>query len=226
MTRLFSSLLLTLVTSTLTLTSWAATLTASDTLIIKEIDNKVIDHGYITNKSTFSIEQGKHAVIVQYKDVYEDPDLGDEVVIKSNNFVILFNVTDEKKLRLKTPTLNTMAQANAFSSSPKLLLLDEKNNKLKLEIVGVSDYKLTQEVNKAVNTYSAKQNNTKKITPTIKEPSILNKSTVTPTQHSLNSTTTSNTLLQVNALTMLKYWWENASIEEKKNFKQHVNSKN
>jgi len=203
LTRFFYSLCLVLLTSTVSLSLWAATLTVSDNLIVTEIDNKVVEHGLLSKKAIFSLNKGTHAFIVFYKDVFEDFDIAEERVIKSKDFVVKFTLLDEQHLKLTTAVIKNLAQAEFFSKSPKLIIKDEHNNAIELELEDVSDYKIAQQVDIAVSAYASKN-------------SIKN-----GTEPQMN-----NTSIQVNSLTMLKYWWQNTSDEEKKYFKEYINPKN
>jgi len=201
------------------LTLWATTLTVSDNLIVTEIDNKIVDHGFIGKKSSFSLNSGTHAVIIHYKDVFEDLDFAEDRVVKSKEFVVKLTIKKEKQLNLSTVAIKNLAQAESFSKSPELLLKDENNKQLKIELENVSDYKIAQQVDIAVNTYASKQaiKNDKK--PTLEKAATVSNSTPPSQKQQV-----SNTLIQVNSLVMLKYWWKNASNEEKKHFKQYLST--
>ncbi len=221
MTRFFYALCFVLLTSTVSFTLWATTLTVSDNLIVTEIDNKIVEHGLLGKKSTFSLNPGKHALIVHYKDVFEDLDFAEDRVVKSKEFVVKLSVFQEKQLKLVTVDIKNLAEAETFSKSPELILKDEDNKQLKIELANISDYKIAQQVDIAVNTYASK-----KTIKNDKEP-ILAKTAEVSKQVAPASLIkqTSNTLIQVNSLAMLKYWWQNASKEEKKHFKRYTTTK-
>jgi len=220
LTRLFYSLCLFLLTSTVSLTLWAATLTVSDDLIVTEVDNKVVDHGLLGEKSTFSLSKGSHALIVFYKDVFEDLDFAEERVVKSKDFVIKFTITDQEELSLATVGIKNLAQAESFAKSPELDIIDERSRPIEIELENVSDYKIGQQVDIAVSAYESKQNSNNKGVVLAKTAAVSKPATPANKNQQL-----SNTLIQVNSLAMLKYWWQNASDEEKKHFKQYITVK-
>jgi len=217
LTRFFYSLCLALLTSTVPLTLWAATLTISDNLIVSEIDNKIVEHGLLGKKSTFTLNKGKHALIVFYKDVFEDLDFAEDRVVKSKDFVVKFTITEEKQLKLTTVAIKNLAQAESFSKSPELVLKDESNKLIEVELENVSDYKIAQQVDIAVSTLASKQSINNDKEPAL-EKAVVSKTIPMP----IKEQQTSNTLIQINSLAMLKYWWQNASDEEKKHFKQYI----
>lgn len=220
MTRIFYIFCFTFLATALSPTSSAATLTVSDNLIVSEVDDKKVEHGFISKKSTFTLMQGEHALVVRYKDVFEDLDFAEDRVVESQSFVVKFHVVDEKQLNLTTVAVNNLAQAKSFSKSPELVLKDERNKQIKMELENVSDYKVAKQVDIAVNTYVSKQAIEQDKKTVMAETAVVSKS-ITP---STNKPQATNILIQVNALAMLKYWWQNASDEEKKHFKQYTAS--
>lgn len=221
MTRFFYSLCFALFTSTASLTLWATTLTVSENLIVTEIDNKIVDHGLLGTKSIFSLSKGSHALIVFYKDVFEDIDFAEDRLVESKDFVVKFTVSEEKQVNLATVAINNLAQAESFAKSPELIIKNERNKQIKIELANVSEYKIAQQVDLAVNTYASKQNIKNDQGTTLAETATLNM----PTTSSNINQQTNNTLIKVNSLAMLKYWWQNASAEQKKYFQQHISVK-
>jgi uncharacterized protein YccT (UPF0319 family) len=222
LTRFLYSLCLFLVTSIVSLSLWAATLSVSDNLIVTQIDNKSVDHGMLGNKSTFSVNKGSHALIIFYKDVFEDVDFAEDRVIKSKDFVVKFSIKEEKQLNLATIAIKNLAQAESFSKSPTLVIKDERNKIIEIELENVSDYKIAQQVDIAVNTYASNQNIKNDKTPKLAKKDVVSK----PIILTSNKQQTGNTLIQVNSLNMLKYWWQKASVQEKNQFKQNITSEN
>lgn len=199
------------------MTSLANTLNVSDNLIVSEIDNKTIEQGFFGNKNTFPISLGEHAIIVHYKDVFEDLNFAEDRVVKSKDFVVKFTLLEQGQFTLNTTNINNLAEAERFSKNPKLTLTDQQNNSVALTLENVADYKIAQQVNKAVSSYVNKQ--------AIQEYKSLQKeetSEKTTVSTGGQQETSSNTLIQINALPMLKYWWKNASTDEKKHFKDFL----
>jgi len=171
----------------ISLSLWATTFNVSDNLIVSEIDNKIVEHGLLSKQSTFTLNPGKHVIVVYYKDVFEDLDFAENRVVKSKDFVAKFSVTEETHLELTTIPIKNLAQAESFS-------------------------RIAQQVNIAVDKAIVEQT------------SIANNLTTTniSSPSPVKTQSVSNTLIQVNALTMLKYWWQNTSSEERESFKQHI----
>jgi uncharacterized protein YccT (UPF0319 family) len=184
----------------------AATVNVSDNLIVSEVNDKTVDNGFISKKSSFELSQGNHALVVRYKDVFEDLDFAEERRVESQDFVVKFTITNQKELELSTIKIKNIAAADNFIKLPKLILQDGQNNQLNLTLEKVADYKLAKQVDLAVNALASNQ--------TIQTKSATLKSATVMTEKP------TNTSIQVNSLVMLKYWWQNASRDEKKRFKQ------
>jgi uncharacterized protein YccT (UPF0319 family) len=184
----------------------ATTVNVSDNLIVSEVNNTSVDNGFISKQSSFELKQGNHALVLRYKDVFEDLEFAEDRLVKSQDFVVKFTITDQEQLKLSTIKIKNLAAAENFIKSPKLKLKDGQNNQLKVTLEKVSDYKLAKQVDRAVSALALNQT-----IPT--KNSALTTSNVTTEKQA-------NTSIQLNSLTMLKYWWQNASMDEKQRFVQ------
>ena len=229
MARFFYSLSLTLLTSVISVAVSATTLNVFDNLTVTEINNKIVEHGLLNTKSTFVLSRGSHALLLHYKDVFEDLEFAEYRVVESKPFVVKFTVNNEVSLNLNTTVINNLAQAESFAKAPALLLSDESQKEIDIVLTSVNDYKISQQVDIALNTYSKQSNQsneTDKDTSNLPTTTV-NKAIQVKASSSILATPTvikksGNTLIQVNSLNMLKYWWQNASNEEKKKFKRYI----
>lgn len=211
MTRLFNvqSLAALFICSSLSAISTqalAATVNVSDNLVVSAVNDKRIDNGFLDKKSSFELNQGNHALILRYKDVFEDLEFNEERRVESQDFVVKFTITDQEQLKLSTVKIKDLAAAENFKRSPELQLKDGHDNQLSLSLEEVSDYKLAKQVDLAVSALA-----TNKIVQT--------QSSALPAASPLTEQQAS-TSIHVNSLAMLKYWWQNASTDEKKRFKE------
>jgi len=215
LTRFFYIFLITFAVSLCSFKAFATKLEVADNLIIIEVDDRVIDHGFIGNKSTFDLTQGQHALVVKYKDVFEDFDLGQDRVVESQEFVVKFSVSDQQKLTLTTTKISNLRQAEKFSKLPQLLLVDENRRAQTVSLAKVSDYKLAKQVNQAVNSLvESKKTHQQAV---LAKPAIGQTAVAKQTQQISN-----NEALSVNSLVMLQYWWKTASPEQKNQFKAMI----
>lgn len=192
--------------STISTQALAATVNVSDNLVISAVNDKRIENSFLHKKSSFELNQGEHALILRYKDVFEDLEFNEERRVESQDFVVKFTITDQEQLELSTVKIKDLAAAENFKKSPELQLKDDNNNQLSLSLEEVSDYKLAKQVDIAVSALA-----TNKVIQT--QGSGLPAATVLTDKQT-------GTPIRVNSLDMLKYWWQNASTDEKKRFKE------
>lgn len=192
--------------STISTQALAATVNVSDNLVVSAVNDKRIENSFLHKKSSFELNQGEHALILRYKDVFEDLEFNEERRVESQDFVVKFTITDQEQLELSTVKIKDLAAAENFKKSPELQLKDDNNNQLSLSLEEVSDYKLAKQVDIAVSALA-----TNKVIQT--QGSGLPAATVLTDKQT-------GTPIRVNSLDMLKYWWQNASTDEKKRFKE------
>lgn len=215
MTRFFYIFLISFAVSLGSFKAFATNLQVADNLIIIEVDDKVIEHGFIGKQTTFDLSQGQHALVVKYKDVFEDFDLGQERVVESQEFVVKFSVSNQQKLTLSTTKIGNLPAAEKFSKLPKLLLVDENRRAQTVSLAKVSDYKLARQVNQAVSSIVESKKAPQQAVSV--KPEITQTLTANQSQKIAN-----NEALPVNSLVMLQYWWQTASPEQKRQFKAMI----
>lgn len=212
--------MLTLTTSLfLPLVALATTLTVSDNLIVSEIDDKKVENSFLSNQSTFSFSQGEHALILRYKDVFEDIEFAEDKLVESKKFVVKFTSLNEQNLILTTAEIKNLAAAEIFSKSPELILTDENKKQLPIKFETVEDYKLAKQVDIAINSQEPIQDVTYKANP-----ELTTTAAISSAKEVSSTKTTDNTLSQIQSLKMLKYWWNKASAQEKQAFQHYIES--
>jgi uncharacterized protein YccT (UPF0319 family) len=186
----------------------AASLTVTDNLVLRDVDDKAVEHGFLSKKQTIDLTQGEHALVIKYKDVFEDLDMGEDRLVKSDYFVVKLVVKNQQKLFLSTSKISDLASAERFAKNPELVLLDENKQEMVLELETLSDYKLGQQVTKVVTTLSS--------------PAVIaqtNGTTSTSGTQDFNN----QVINKVDTVPMLKYWWQKASKDEKEDFLNFIN---
>ena len=209
---------------------FAAQLKVADNLEIKELNDKPIAQGFFKNNRNLQLSSGKQALVVRYKDVFEDEDLGQDRVIESDYFVIFFNVTMQNTLRLKTAKVSGIDQAERFSYAPEVVLHDDKNNSLELTLENYKDYQLSREVNKVivnlpdeVSQLAEKSSQSQVIQSSNELADDVANDNVSKDIAQVSTLPTSEEVLsKVDSLPMLKYWWQKASAQDKQAFLQFI----
>jgi uncharacterized protein YccT (UPF0319 family) len=199
-----------LLCSFITLNVSAAKLTITDNLVLRDIDDKAVEQSFLSTQQTVELTQGQHTLVIKYKDVFEDLDMGEERLVKSDYFVVKFQVENQQALFLSTIKINNLAQAERFVRSPELTLIDEHDNALILALEKLSDYELSKQVTKVVTTLSVPvvvTKNTNETTNIAKETQDFNQKVIN----------------EVDAVPMLKFWWHKASKNEQEDFLHFIN---
>lgn len=190
----------------------AATLTYSDNLIIRDIDDQAVEHNLFSQKKAFKLSQGIHTIVLKYKDVFEDIDFAEDRLVKSDYFVVKFTIKNHQDLFLSTTKISNLAQAERFIKSPELMMVDNNKQELMLTLEKLSDYELAKQVTKVVTSIS---------TPNVKKLSTEKTSKNTVLDNEFNE----KVIKEVDAVPMLKYWWEKATEAQKASFLQFVDDK-
>ncbi|GAW96211.1 uncharacterized protein family UPF0319 [Colwellia marinimaniae] len=183
----------------------ATKLTVADNLLVRDIDDKAVEHGFFSSKQTMQLSQGKHVLVVKYKDVFEDLDFAEERLVQSDYFVVKFTVDKQLTLVLSTNNIADLAAAERFVKTPELILVDEDKEEVVLALEKLTDYELTKKVNQVITTLSLPVVSTQGGNTAIKLDTI---------EYDFNK----KVLNQVDAVPMLKYWWQKASRDEKEQF--------
>jgi uncharacterized protein YccT (UPF0319 family) len=199
-----------LLCSFVTLNASAATLTIADNLVIRDIDDKSVEQGFLSSSQVFQLTQGQHVLVLKYKDVFEDLDFAEDRLVKSDYFVVKFSVENQQELLLSTSHINDLVAAERFVKSPELMLSDEREQEVVLNLETLSDYELAKQVTKVVTTLSA--------------PAVISQSNNKIANNTINDQAFSTQVINnVDTVHMLKYWWHKASKNEKESFLNFIN---
>ena len=104
----------------------ATKLSVENSLMVKEIDNKIVSQGFLSQTTTFELSKGDHVVVLKYKDVYENLDFGDEELVESPLFVVKFSTNNETKVTINTPKIRNLNVAKHYAKMPKVLVNDNE----------------------------------------------------------------------------------------------------
>ena len=187
----------------------ATKLTLAHNLILHDVDDKAVEHGFLSKKQSINLTQGEHTLVIKYKDVFEDLDFAEERLVTSDYFVVKFTLDKQQALFLSTSNIRGLAAAERFANAPEVILLDEKKQEVVLALETLSDYKLAKQVTKVITTLS--------------EPVVTTQSNNTAINVTTNEQVFNNKVIEnLNAVPMLKYWWQKASHAEKASFIEFI----
>jgi len=230
--RFFFTKIITMLLLLLSFVSSATTIEVAKNLEIKEVNDKPFSEGFFSNNKSIKIpaeqlnQQTTQTIVVRYKDVFEDFELGQDRVVETEYFVIKFALDKQSVLKLKTTTINDISEAESFVSKPEVMLVSNNGVSIPLELETYADYKLKREVTKVVATLPIDVSD-KPLSPKAEEKiavaidndiADLDVRTETNDIDNRSQEFTEKVMDKVNTLPMLKYWWQKASAKEKADF--------
>lgn len=236
MIRTFLLKLIVSVSLFINFTTMAITIEVADNLEIKEVNDNSFNEGFFSKNKLIHItpEQLKlkstQTIVVRYKDVFEDFDLGQDRVIETEYFVIKFTPNGSQTYRLKTVLINDISDAEAFVSKPEVMLVSKTGQSIPLELETYADYKLAREVTRVVATLPADSLADSPVTIDDEKIAVavdndiadLEVETTSKINDTRSQEFTNNVINKVDTLPMLKYWWQKATTKEKAAFVEFI----
>ena len=199
------------------------TFIAPEALLVKEVDGKRISKSFFDKTTKVKLTKGINIVVLQYEDVFENLEISFDNfdTVKSEKFVIKFRVENQQQLTLSTPEIEDIFAAKKFAKSPEVFLLDENKQKIQLSYESFARYKARKEL---AEMKALANESTTSIAPNVAvtAPMSMNIPTV-PTQVSTQTLVKAPKNAQMpQSLSMLKFWWNNASKTEQETFKAFI----
>jgi len=177
--------------------SIAAEFTVPAQFQVLKIDGEKYTGSFFESTTTVNLTNGKHVVLLRYNELFEDADNDDHVKVKSEPFVVIFNMQD-KPLFVVAKEFADERAARQFALSPNVSLKTNNNTTHPSESLLLSQFETRQYqqvVSKHVEVISSEDNK-------------IERSADIQTSTAKNS----------RALDMLLYWWSQASKEDKAAF--------
>lgn len=192
MIKLFACALL------LPMSVFAAVLKAPDELVFLAVNDQQVEKSWFSSANEVTLSLGKNVVKLKYLDLFE-VDYDQHEIVESEPFWLEINVIDaDKPLKIMFNKPDSVAAAKAFVSAPtKQLTLDGGHQQQ-----NIFASKPHQIVNKIDSNHSAAEQ--------VNQPLPL---------HVKASTQQGS---EPNALNMLEFWWQQASIEQQKAFLNQI----
>ncbi len=205
--------------------SYANTLVVPALFEVLKVDGKKFDSGFFRTEQSIKLVNGQHVILLRYEELFEDMENDDHTIVKSEPFVVMFNINQVPLKLVAKPNIDE-ADALKFIEKPKVSLVDKNNTPVNSTTMLLSEFEqdqfqqvLAEKVVKASamndNKASVKTNHSK---PTI----AANVNTMSDSKSSTNKEAkvqpVSSNVQDSRALDMLNYWWQQASAEQKQMF--------
>lgn len=123
------SMMKTAVAASLVLSAVVAPLASAATVTVpNSIELSSVDGHAVNAPSNINVAPGEHLIALKYKDYFDmgADESGDWV--NSNILYAKINVTHQQQITLSTPTINDVADAQAFVQQPQLIARDDQGD--------------------------------------------------------------------------------------------------
>ncbi|QOL25003.1 DUF2057 domain-containing protein [Thalassotalea sp. LPB0316] len=185
----------------------AGQLMVSETLKVLEINGKEHNGGFLAKDTTFDIQPGEQKLLLKYQEFFEE-DFENFATIRSKPFLFSFYANGDQDYQLATPELDNEREGKAFAKQPQVIITSTDAEPVASQVSMLSSTApLTAPTVGTPSAAQQKQSNAK--TPVLQEQS---------KQENIAISKQSPT-----ALSMLTYWWQQASETERQAFLAQIN---
>ncbi|TLU68065.1 DUF2057 domain-containing protein [Thalassotalea litorea] len=122
------------------LATQAAQLTIPDTFEVLSVDGEEQSKSYFTKETTLDLASGKHAVQIQYREMFEHDTEDHHETVRSAPFVLIFTVNGNDALQLNHPQQLGIEAARAYAKSPQVKLVDANGDPVRAEQLSQKQY--------------------------------------------------------------------------------------
>lgn len=204
-------------------TAWAkAELSYPDTLSLIKVDNKSYTWSF-WDDPIVELSEGRHVIILKYKELFDNPESDDHVTIKSEPFVLLFTAEEGQSYHLEHEVLSEESEARVFAQNPTLVLKNKDNQVVDIFTQDLVAFEARAIFNSVENASTMKPANVLPKALPVAAPD--NAAANLPqSPQALNQATLKKAEVNQQAYDMLTYWWKQASMEQKALFIQDINN--
>ena len=192
----------------LSFVSYANEIYIPSSITVLSVNGKVHSLNFFSTSTTLTVESGKNSIVLQYKELFEDDENDDHATIKSKPFIVIFTIENDDDLVLTHENIIDEERARLFVKQPTVDIYSSKGDKLNIYL---KDYDLYQA--EVMYKHTQHQSSFAKVVNN-NESSMQNNHFV----QKANVTNGKNAGGNDYALTMLKYWWNQASKDQKEQF--------
>lgn len=162
---------------------------------IISINGQPYQNSFFASDTELALTPGQQLLVLEYKDIFENYDDDDHTTIKSEPYVVIFNVGKQDKLTLKLPGITGEQQARDFAGKFNIRLLNASNSEHPVFVQGLMKYKAAR---------------------MLTHPPAVPKDVFTDPQVKPDFAE------ETDALVQLKHWWQLASEKQKRHFMQYL----
>ncbi|WP_068545245.1 DUF2057 domain-containing protein [Thalassotalea crassostreae] len=176
----------------------AAQLVVPEDFEVLRLNGEEFSTSLLAKSTTLELPPGQNVLVLKYSQMFDDDMEDHHITIKSKPFILLFSVSNEKSLTFSYPKQTDGELARVYAKSPDIKILDSQNRAL-----GV--------INQSLSSY-----NDSVMKETLnRRQEIVKKSLADKDGEEFEA-------IGPDELSMLKYWWQQASEQDKQLFLQHI----
>ncbi len=193
--------------------TFASELAVPTSIKVLKVNGKTYSGSFFESEEVVDLRTGSNILILQYKELFEDYDNDDHTTVSSSPFVAVFSVNTDEKLSLRHVKIVDEKQAKEFAEKPTIKLVSNKGIYLDVYTEDLEHYQNQLSFEKlAKNIHHLATQRGENLAAIVLSNDLAG----------IQVTSKEN----VNALTMLEYWWQQASEEQKANFLKKLTREN
>ncbi|WNC70044.1 DUF2057 family protein [Thalassotalea nanhaiensis] len=172
----------------------AAELIVPDTFVVERLNGEEFSGNFFTSETKLTLQSGQNVLVLKYSELFDDETEDHHITVTSKPFILLFSVGKENTIKFSYPKQNNGESAKLFAKAPIVNLIKPNGSAVPVITQSLATYNDTV----MKETLSRRQEIVKQ---------------------SLNENDKGQfTQTGPQSLPMLKYWWQQASDQEKKEF--------
>lgn len=183
----------------------AGKLMISETLKVLEINGIEHESSFFEKSTEFAIKPGEQKLLLKYQEFFEDDD-ENFATIRSKPFLFSFIAKENQDYKLATPSLDSESEGKVFAKKPRVILTNNQAQVVESQVNLLTATAVTAPTAVSSGVTVSSPNN--------------EKSTTADSSQTTSSVVNKN---QPTALSMLNYWWQQASEAEKQAFLSTIN---
>ncbi|WP_286235746.1 DUF2057 domain-containing protein [Thalassotalea sediminis] len=197
----------------MSLSSYASELTVPANIKVLQVNDEHFSMDLFDRSTTHQLKKGRNELHFQYKELIEDVENDDHTTIYSKPFVVLLTLDTIQRLTLQVPSFENEQDIRLFAKQPTVRIVNDDQQEIDIYQQDLKRFQTQQDVNLTLQkSRSYPQTQQQDLLNVVSE----NKADKPHSDsiHHLNDTM---------PLTMLHYWWQHASKQQRAEFLREIN---
>ncbi|WP_371189225.1 DUF2057 family protein [Thalassotalea maritima] len=200
--------------------SMATSVVIPSSFAVEQVNGEDIAYSFLAKQRKFPLRAGNNSLVLKYEALFEDEFEDHHHNVRSKPFIVQFALKGDEALVLQYAIPVDVSAARQFATAPQVVLIDRNNHQQaitsKIESLSSYQQRLAQLI-KHDNGIIVTENTASKVN----EYNDIAPETNNKQQNQEEYQT--NNAPEVKSLSMLKYWWQRATQQEKQAFIDFIN---